>query len=492
MHSTVLNLLPENAQRWAPVDRFLNQSGLEVIMQTIAMAYEWNWSGRGEAVRNVMDTLSICCLVPKTQLLLTERYKLNGSNEHSGLSVVLSAAEGEIVNEPEVKKSALQVIGNCVCGPTHHKRPTETQIKLWECARIDNGILILTRLLQTKTPITDADSIRAMACWCLSGLARYKHVRQVLQQLPLIRSGLIQNLMTEPILQDKRHDHVMFQKYAMEIIKLVHGKEDNFALDLGDLIRKSDLISQSKIDYYDNELTELIHDHLVKAGLSQTAAVLQMESKSRQNYNITNAATTSPISLDKIVRQYLLNQHSLCKTPMVTCPTFDLLKPHKCPSKSDRQRATDFRNPSTNFAQRFFKRQMGGCTRGHEDRKLIYSRYKPVRVLRSAEISVGEDMSFTSCAYSPDHQWIAVGTSHGEVKLFNMTNYQEEGTYPCHDSEIYHVQYNDKSSMLLTSNIWRRPFSCLWKMEGLFEKVMEFERDEYVEFSKLCHVRSLK
>lgn len=323
-----------------------------------------------------------------------------------------------------------------------------------------------------------------MACWCLSGLARYRHVRQVLQQLPLIRSGFIQNLMTEPILQDKRHDHAMFQKYAMEIIKLVHGKEDNFILDFGDVIRKSDLISQSKVDYYGNDLTELIHDHLVKAGLSETAAVLQMEAKSRHNYKISNSASSAPINLDKIVRQYLLNQHSLCKTPMITCPTFELLKPHKCPSKSDRPRASDFRTMGTNFGSRFFKRQIGGNSHGHEDKKLIYSRFKPFRVLRSADISGDEEVSFTTCAFSPCYQWTIVGTSAGDVKLFNNSNLQEDGTYPCHESEIYHVEANNKCSLLLTSNTWRRPLSALWKMEGLFDKVIEFEREEYVEFSK--------
>lgn len=135
LHTTIQDLLPGNAQRWAPVDRFLNQSGLETVMQTMAMAYEWNYSGRGETVRNMLDVLAVACLIPRTQLMLTERYKINGSNEHSGMSIILSAAEGEVVNEPDVKKSALQVIGNCVCGPIHHKKPSETQIKIWECTR---------------------------------------------------------------------------------------------------------------------------------------------------------------------------------------------------------------------------------------------------------------------------------------------------------------------------------------------------------------------
>lgn len=411
LHTTILSLLPVSAPRWAPVERFLNQSGIHIIMTTIQISYEWNYSGRAETVKNMLDVLAICCLVPKAQLMLTERFGGSTPNtEHNGMYAILSAAEGEIVNDTEVKKSALQVIGNCVCGPIHHKKPTDTQIKLWECTRMNNGILVLTRLLLTKTPITDADSIRALACWCLSGLARYKQVRQVLQQLPLIRSGLIQNLMTEPILQDKRQDHVMFQKYAVEIFKLVHGKDEHFSLELGDVIRKTDLISQTRISYDERQLMELIQNHLSNAGLTETADKLKEELRVKSvPLNTGSAIMNSPspssqatptpatpnvqgsssqamvspakkqVTLDKIVKEYLLNQHAHCKTPMVTCPQFDLFMPHKCPSKTDFSSVYRTSTLGTNFASRLMKRDIFGYNRVHDDRRLIYSKYKPYR-----------------------------------------------------------------------------------------------------------------
>ena len=40
---------------------------------------------------------------------------------------------------------------------------------------------------------------------------------------------------------------------------------------------------------------------------------------------------SSKITLESIMCDYLSNQHSLCKNPMVTCPEFDLFVPHKCP-----------------------------------------------------------------------------------------------------------------------------------------------------------------
>lgn len=97
-----------------------------------------------------------------------------------------------------MQRAALNVIINCVCAPIN--RPTtfrqstgaisggstsskkkanpgktsEDLInKIWDCVRSNNGIMTLMQLLHTKTPITDADSIRALACRALVGLARF-------------------------------------------------------------------------------------------------------------------------------------------------------------------------------------------------------------------------------------------------------------------------------------------------------------------------------
>lgn len=45
-----------------------------------------------------------------------------------------------------------------------------------------------------KTPITDADLIRSLACKALVGLARSAAVRQIIGKLPLFSSGHIQQV----------------------------------------------------------------------------------------------------------------------------------------------------------------------------------------------------------------------------------------------------------------------------------------------------------
>lgn len=122
----------------------------------------------------------------------------------------MAAAAGEIVNDAECQKSALNVIINCVCGPLNRVGGSVARIsvgntkkkvyrcgedvlnKMWNCVRFNNGIMLLINILMTKTPITDADSIRTLSCKALCGLARSDNVRQVICKLQLFTNGQIQ------------------------------------------------------------------------------------------------------------------------------------------------------------------------------------------------------------------------------------------------------------------------------------------------------------
>lgn len=89
------------------------------------------------------------------------------------------------------------------------------------------------------------------------------------------------------------------------------------------------------------------------------------------------------IDLVTIVCDYLSAQHSLCKNPMVTCPEFDLLAHHKCPDPRPKQSAP------WNFTTRVMQRQIfspfGGPEGRNLDRKLLYSRFRPVKTFRCAD-----------------------------------------------------------------------------------------------------------
>lgn len=53
---------------------------------------------------------------------------------------------------------------------------------------------MLLSLLSVKMPITDADTIRALACKALVGLSRSSSVRQIISKLPLFTCGQIQQV----------------------------------------------------------------------------------------------------------------------------------------------------------------------------------------------------------------------------------------------------------------------------------------------------------
>ena len=76
---------------------------------------------------------------------------------------------------------------------------------MWACVRAHNGIKVLLSLLTIKTPLADADLIRALACKALCGLARSDRIRQVIGKLQIFNSGQLQRtclLCEAPVLRE--------------------------------------------------------------------------------------------------------------------------------------------------------------------------------------------------------------------------------------------------------------------------------------------------
>lgn len=316
---TLQELLPMKCN-WNPVSEFLRHGGVTLFILIIAHSYEWNYSGRGETVRSALDVLNICCVVPRVHAVFCERIDFPEEASAAGISIVLGAAEGEIAKDAEVQKSALSLLVNCICAPIHrpsgtvgrfgsnkkkmiNKNSEELIQKVWETVRANNGIIVLLQLMNTKTPITDADCIRGMACRALAGLARSETVRQIISKLPLFMNGQLQTLMRDPILQEKRAEHVQFQKYALELMERVSGKPSNIDTSLAN-IHKANVVAQTKIQFNEQQLHLLIHQHLTDRGLTDTANALIREAK---------------LNLAPIQKPTISNHHSpfLYRSPMV-------------------------------------------------------------------------------------------------------------------------------------------------------------------------------
>ena len=99
-----------------------------------------------------------------------------------------------------------------------------------------------------------------------------------------------------PVAQDKKSDHTKFCRSAKELIEAVTQRSINERIpDPKDLTQvvifsllkyffqqrlwKSYVVSNTRITYNEKELLQLIHGHLVKKGLSRTAAELIKEAE---------------------------------------------------------------------------------------------------------------------------------------------------------------------------------------------------------------------
>uniref|UniRef100_A0A803YFK9 DDB1- and CUL4-associated factor 1 n=1 Tax=Meleagris gallopavo TaxID=9103 RepID=A0A803YFK9_MELGA len=320
---------------WEPAEVFLKLSCVQLMLQLISIACNWKtYYARNDTVRYALDVLAILTVVPKIQLQLAEPVDVldeAGSTVSTvGISIILGVAEGEFfIHDAEIQKSALQIIINCVCGPDNRissigkfisgtprrklpqapKSSEHTLAKMWNVVQSNNGIKVLLSLLSIKMPITDADQIRALACKALVGLSRSSTVRQIISKLPLFSSCQIQQLMKEPVLQDKRSEHVKFCKYAAELIERVSGKPLLIGTDVSlARLQKADVVAQSRITFPEKELLLLIRNHLISKGLGETASILTKEADlpmtaaSHSSAFTPVAAAASPVALPRTPR----------------------------------------------------------------------------------------------------------------------------------------------------------------------------------------------
>nr|XP_022300005.1 DDB1- and CUL4-associated factor 1-like isoform X2 [Crassostrea virginica] len=308
----MMELMPIRVH-WGPESTCHKLGGIKLLCQLIALAPTWNhFTGKTEMIKNVLDVINVLVATPKSQLALLESVPMYNNISTPAVSVLIGLAEGEL-QDPEVQKSALNVIINCVCGPVERlggglgrliagsKKRINLKVgedvlgKMWNGVRVNNGIMALLKLLSIKTPITDADCIRALACKALVGLSRSETVRQIMSKLPLFNNGQIQLLMKEPVLQDKQQEHVKFCKYANELLERVLGKKSSANLDASlEDIRRADIVAQSRITFQEKELLQLIQSHLQSKGLTEAAAALQREANLPRCATPPNVLPTQP------------------------------------------------------------------------------------------------------------------------------------------------------------------------------------------------------
>jgi len=87
-------------------------------------------------IKNALEVLNICAVLPKVQLALceipspkvptdnqndtstVEENDPQAENDNVGLNIIIKAAEGDLL-DADIQKAALSVIITCVCAPIH-------------------------------------------------------------------------------------------------------------------------------------------------------------------------------------------------------------------------------------------------------------------------------------------------------------------------------------------------------------------------------------
>lgn len=83
-------------------------------------------------IKNALEVINICAVLPKVQLLLCEpspKIQTNDNslieeddpqaeNDNVGLNIIIKAAEGDLL-DTDIQKASLSVIITCVCAPIH-------------------------------------------------------------------------------------------------------------------------------------------------------------------------------------------------------------------------------------------------------------------------------------------------------------------------------------------------------------------------------------
>ncbi|VDL71682.1 unnamed protein product [Nippostrongylus brasiliensis] len=250
---------------WKPVDDARKLGLIRNLFGVTVLIHEMGHAGRYETALNALNTLWLCSCVPKVHLEFCETMRLQNGHDADGFQILLDIIGGIILSESEIRIAALNVLINCVSVPEEVSK-------------------ILLTVVRLNFPIADADQTRALACKALREFAKWDPVGQILSKLPFITGNELQGLMRQPVMLEKRNEHMKFCEEARKLIETVTKRPMvDLTLNPKDLTQerlwKSYVIANTRVSYNEKELLQLIHDHLVKKGLQSTAKQLVDEAQ---------------------------------------------------------------------------------------------------------------------------------------------------------------------------------------------------------------------
>lgn len=315
-----------------------NMAVIGMIKMLLAVrVFSRDWLSISAGLRNdmcvhAMDSLRIIMCQPTIhhELIHLHLYK---HSQFDGLTILLQTSLGRWEEESALRMAALSCIQRVTymepdCWKILIQRvksqeknalnkpyPCELIMNhldlMWNEVRKADGIMALINLINNKTPLTEADSIRKLATNTLTGLARHPEVRQILTKLPLIAHSQLQILMRDPVCSDKREIHAAFCKEACQLLQTVTGRKvvhdgQGKEIQSSEKSHRQWVVDNTKVTVNQVELLQLIHDHLQRSNLGSVAALLKTEAKLPDR----PASQTSSTSIMKIPLPNIANGFS--------------------------------------------------------------------------------------------------------------------------------------------------------------------------------------
>ncbi|KAL3613831.1 hypothetical protein CASFOL_041905 [Castilleja foliolosa] len=159
-----------------------------------------------------------------------------------------------------------------------------------ETVRANNGIKILLQLLQPRMVTSPAalDSLRALTCRVLLGLARDDTIAHILTKLQVGKklSELIRDSGSQTMGGEQNRWQAELAQVALELIGVVTSSGRASTLAASDAatptlrrIERAAIAAATPISYHSSELLLLMHEHLQASGLLESAATLLREAK---------------------------------------------------------------------------------------------------------------------------------------------------------------------------------------------------------------------
>ena len=289
--------------KWRPVEELLTYSldhgknGIQLLLGLVKTCESEFGSNATETAACALQILAVASMLPLSYqhicapvvalpdgFLRTGTATAQGDDDadggdaaSTGIDVMLQVAASDNVDgaeHVELILSALEALNNLV---TPMWADEIAQRATRRAARDGNALHVLLHLLSFKGRL--ADSVRSLAVSCLLGLAKDIEVVNILATLNVDRV-LSEIAHSELTVAEQAAVHRRLKRGALELLRVISGgKVDEGEISLATdaaarKIARDAIVRRTHVQFHRRELLELVHDHLDKLGLTQSARAL--------------------------------------------------------------------------------------------------------------------------------------------------------------------------------------------------------------------------